>query len=171
MNHPFAAFSHLMPAVGAANPFGMAIPAAMPAGLGELFKQANGQTVQFDPDQLSALQATYIKEAAELWMQGINAQPQGDRRFAAPAWQKNPVAAFSAATYLLNARTLMAMAEAAQGDAKTRARVAFAVQQWIDASAPSNFLALNAEDDPFQVILDLITDSSPICKFGSKIYF
>ncbi|MEY5100292.1 MAG: hypothetical protein RJA36_3011, partial [Pseudomonadota bacterium] len=50
-----------------------------------------------------------------------------------------------AALYLLNARTLMSMAEAVDADAKTKARVAFAVQQWIDASAPSNFLALNAE--------------------------
>jgi polyhydroxyalkanoate synthase subunit PhaC len=145
MNNPFAAFSHMMPAAGGANPFGMAMPGNMASGLGEVFKQANGQSVQFDPDQLSALQATYMKEAAELWMQGLNAKPQGDRRFAGEAWQKNPMAAFSAATYLLNARTLMAMAEAVQGDAKTRARVSFAVQQWIDASAPSNFLALNAE--------------------------
>ncbi len=145
MTNPFAAFSHMMPAAGTANPFDMAMPANMASGLGDLFKQANGQAVQFDPDQLAALQATYMKEAAELWMQGFTAKPQGDRRFAAEAWQKNPLAAFSAATYLLNARTLMALAEAVQGDAKTRARVAFAVQQWIDASAPSNFLALNAE--------------------------
>jgi polyhydroxyalkanoate synthase len=47
--------------------------------------------------------------------------------------------------YLLNARTLMSMADAVEGDAKTKARVRFAVQQWIDASAPSNFLAFNAE--------------------------
>jgi polyhydroxyalkanoate synthase len=39
----------------------------------------------------------------------------------------------------------MAMADAVQGDAKTKSRVRFAVQQWIDASAPSNFLAFNAE--------------------------
>jgi polyhydroxyalkanoate synthase len=145
MNNPFAAFSHMMPAAGSANPFGMAMPGNLTSGMGDVFKQANGQAVQFDPEQLSTLQATYMKEAAELWMQGLNAKPVGDRRFAAEAWQKNPMAAFSAASYLLNARTLMAMAEAVQGDAKTRARVAFAVQQWIDASAPSNFLALNAD--------------------------
>jgi polyhydroxyalkanoate synthase len=145
MNNPFAPFSHMMPAAGGANPFGMAMPANMASGLGDVFKQANGQAVQFDPEQLSALQATYMKEAAELWMQGLNAKSQGDRRFSGEAWQKNPMAAFTAATYLLNARTLMALADAVQGDVKTRARVAFAVQQWIDASAPSNFLALNAD--------------------------
>jgi polyhydroxyalkanoate synthase len=47
--------------------------------------------------------------------------------------------------YLLNSRTLMQMAEAVEGDAKTKARVRFAVQQWVDAMAPSNFLALNPE--------------------------
>ena len=47
--------------------------------------------------------------------------------------------------YLLNARALMQMAESVEGDAKTRARIRFAVQQWIDAIGPSNFLALNPE--------------------------
>jgi polyhydroxyalkanoate synthase len=41
----------------------------------------------------------------------------------------------TAQMYLLNARTLMQMAEAVQGDAKTKARIRFAVQQWVDAAA------------------------------------
>jgi polyhydroxyalkanoate synthase len=32
-----------------------------------------------------------------------------------------------------------------QGDAKTKARIRFAVQQWVDAASPANFLALNPE--------------------------
>jgi polyhydroxyalkanoate synthase len=55
------------------------------------------------------------------------------------------MAAFSAATYLLNARTLMSLADAVEGDAKTRSRIRFAVEQWVAAAAPSNFLAFNAE--------------------------
>jgi polyhydroxyalkanoate synthase len=55
------------------------------------------------------------------------------------------VAAFSAAAYLLNARTLMGLADAVEADAKTKARIRFAVEQWMAASSPSNFLALNAE--------------------------
>jgi polyhydroxyalkanoate synthase len=39
----------------------------------------------------------------------------------------------------------MEMVEAVQGDEKMRARLRFAVEQWIDASAPSNYLALNPE--------------------------
>ncbi|MEY4507813.1 MAG: Poly-beta-hydroxybutyrate polymerase [Pseudomonadota bacterium] len=145
MNNPFAVFSHMMPAAGAANPFGMAMPTQWTSDMANAFKPTNGQAIQFDPEQLAALQSDYTQAATELWMQGLNAKPQGDRRFAGEAWQNNPMAAFSAASYLLNARTLMGLAEAVQGDAKTRARVSFAVQQWIDASAPSNFMAFNAE--------------------------
>jgi len=143
---PFAAFKAFMPQTGAANPFGMAMPSMgnLP-GLGDLFNQAAGQKVSFDPAKLLEIQNTYLKDVAGLWNQGLDAKPQGDRRFASEAWASNPVAAFSAAAYLLNARTLMALAEAVEGDAKTKARVRFAVQQWIDASAPSNFLAFNAE--------------------------
>lgn len=143
---PFAAFKAFMPQTGAANPFGMAMPPMgnLP-GLGDLFNQAAGQKVSFDPAKLLEIQNTYLKDVAGLWNQGLEARPQGDRRFASEAWNSNPVAAFSAAAYLLNARTLMAMADAVEGDAKTKTRVRFAVQQWIDASAPSNFLAFNAE--------------------------
>ncbi len=135
---PFAAFKAFMPPVQGAAPM------AMPA-LGELFQQAAGQTVSLDPAVLLEIQQNYLKEAAALWNQGLSVKPEGDRRFAADAWAGNPVAAFTAATYLLNARTLMRMADAVQGDAKARARVRFAIQQWIDASAPSNFLAFNVD--------------------------
>ena len=146
---PFAAFKAFMPQSGAAHPFGMAMPqvgAGMGmAGMGDMFNQAAGQKVHFDPAKLLEIQNTYMKDVAGLWNQGLDAKPQTDRRFASEAWASNPVAAFSAAAYLLNARTLMALADAVEGDAKTRTRVRFAVQQWIDASAPSNFLAFNAE--------------------------
>ncbi len=121
---------------------------AMPgsgANMNELFAKIAGHPVKIDPARLVEIQKTYLQELAELWNQGLQVKPPKDRRFAAEAWSSNPMAAFSAAAYLLNARTLMAMAEAVEADAKTRARVNFAVQQWIDASAPSNFMAFNAE--------------------------
>lgn len=103
-------------------------------------------TLSFAPDKLQALQQAYVKEATELWNQGLTGAPRGgDKRFAGDAWSRNPVAAFSAAIYLLNARTLLGLAEAADTDAKTKARLRFAVEQWMAASAPSNFMALNAE--------------------------
>ena len=100
----------------------------------------------FSQEKLAALQQAYVKEATELWNQSLQGKPvAADKRFAADAWAANPVAAFSAAVYLLNARTLLGLAEAAETDAKTKARLRFAVEQWMAASAPSNFLALNAE--------------------------
>ena len=51
----------------------------------------------------------------------------------------------AAGMHLINARALMALADAAQGSEKLKARIRFSIQQWLDATAPSNFLAFNAE--------------------------
>ncbi|AVO36098.1 PHA/PHB synthase family protein [Ottowia oryzae] len=100
----------------------------------------------FPPEKLLELQQNYVREASELWNQTLQANPLvKDRRFKSKAWSDNPMAAFTAAAYLLNARTMMAMAEAAEGDEKSRQRVRFAVEQWVAAASPSNFLALNAD--------------------------
>ncbi|MCX7225813.1 MAG: class I poly(R)-hydroxyalkanoic acid synthase, partial [Burkholderiales bacterium] len=103
---------------------------------------ASAPNVHLSQDKLQALQEQYLKDASALWTNSLQGTaPPKDKRFAAQAWSANPVAAFSASAYLLNARTLMGMAEAVEGDAKTRARIRFAVEQWMAASAPSNFLA------------------------------
>ena len=102
--------------------------------------------LSFSPTKLEDLQQQYVKEATELWNKGLHASPvSNDKRFASDAWSHNPVASFSAAAYLLNARTLMGLADAVEADDKVKARVRFAVEQWMAASAPSNFMALNAE--------------------------
>ncbi|QTD47387.1 class I poly(R)-hydroxyalkanoic acid synthase [Ottowia testudinis] len=102
--------------------------------------------ISFAPGKLLQLQQDYVQQATDLWNQSLQANPPlKDRRFKDEAWAQNPLASFSAAVYLLNARTLMAMAEAVEGDAKTRSRVRFAVEQWMAAAAPSNYLAFNAE--------------------------
>jgi polyhydroxyalkanoate synthase len=128
-------------------------------GDAEAFGKAMGQMLQaaagltLPPAAMAQLQAEYMREATELWNGAVErfsgrsgeAPKLGDRRFAASDWAANPATALAAQTYLLNSRTLMKMAEAIEGDAKTRARVRFAVQQWIDAASPANFLALNPE--------------------------
>jgi polyhydroxyalkanoate synthase len=133
-------------------------PDAAPApASAEAFGSAMGQFWQsmaklsVPPTSLAELQGQYLKSATDIWNQSLNAlggegKPAiGDRRFGAEAWAKNPAAAYAAQMYLLNARTLMQMADQVQGDEKMRARLRFAVQQWIDASSPSNFLAFNPE--------------------------
>lgn len=113
---------------------------------------------------LAQLQSDYLQQATALWNQSLQqfqafasaaidktAAPPvtppvlGDRRFAAPDWTDNPASAFTAQLYLLNARTLLAMADQLQGDEKLKQRIRFAVQQWVDAASPSNYLALNPE--------------------------
>lgn len=102
--------------------------------------------LQFAAEKLMALQQAYLREAGELWNKGLQVHPGTlDRRFSHDAWAQNPLSAFSAAVYMLNARTLLGMVEALQADEKTKARLRFAVEQWLAASAPSNFMALNAE--------------------------
>jgi len=125
------------------------------AGLQQAMGSPSGglPAINFDAAQLQQIQQRYLADAAALWNQGMQAgsaipdalSAASDRRFSNQAWADSPVAKFSAANYLLNARTLMSLAEAVEGDAKTKARVRFAVEQAVAASAPSNFMAMNAE--------------------------
>ncbi|MDR2327446.1 MAG: class I poly(R)-hydroxyalkanoic acid synthase [Acidovorax sp.] len=108
-------------------------------------KAAAHPGVQFEPGKLQSVQQDYVREATALWAAGMKAPVPKDKRFSAAPWEQNPLASFSAAAYALNAKALMGMAEAVQGDAKTRQRVRFAVEQWVAAMSPSNFMALNPD--------------------------
>jgi polyhydroxyalkanoate synthase subunit PhaC len=120
---------------------------AIGSQLGEVWKTMSGLSLPMPV--MAEVQGSYLKQATELWNQtlqhGEGAAPAKDRRFAAPAWAANPAAAYTAQMYLLNARTLMQMADSLEGDAKTKQRIRFSVQQWLDASSPNNFLALNPD--------------------------
>ena len=107
---------------------------------------AKAPEIHFAPEKLQELQRAYSKDALGLFTEGFKPpNVSADRRFAAPAWNENPMAAYGAAVYMLNARTLMGLADAVEADAKTRNRIRFAVEQWVAAAAPSNYLAFNAE--------------------------
>ncbi|MDR7297707.1 polyhydroxyalkanoate synthase [Pelomonas aquatica] len=103
---------------------------------------------QISPTALAELQAEYLKQATALWNASLGhgeAPAVSDRRFSAPEWRSNPAANFMTQLYLLNGRTLAQMASSVEADDKTKARIRFAVQQFVDAASPSNFLALNPE--------------------------
>ena len=109
-------------------------------------KQAAQSQLKFEPEKLQKIQMQYLEEAAALWNGGLSGKPElKDRRFSAEAWTSNPVASFTAGTYLLNSRTLMGLANAVDADEQTLNRIRFAVEQWVAATAPSNFLAFNAD--------------------------
>ncbi|GAC1522763.1 MAG: class I poly(R)-hydroxyalkanoic acid synthase [Collimonas sp.] len=108
------------------------------AGLGDL-------GISLDPTRLEKLQAEYTQQMSALWQDMLASRIPAiaDRRFSAAAWHGNPVYAFNAAAYLLNARFLNAMVDALDAPPKIKRKIGFTVQQMIDAMAPSNFLATN----------------------------
>ena len=104
-----------------------------------------GALPTMDPAALVSVQHQYQQDLLALARDGQLDSMQRDKRFSAADWQSNVAAKQAAATYLINTRALLGMADAVVGTEKVRAKVRFYVQQWIDASAPSNFLAFNAE--------------------------
>ncbi len=107
---------------------------------------------QLDMRAMQSIQQGYLKEAQALWGLGESVAPGSsgpcgsvDRRFSSDAWTSNPVANFTTALYLLNARTLMQLVDCVQADEKTKAKLRFATEQQIAALSPANFLALNPE--------------------------
>ncbi len=118
-------------------------------GMAQPGSTATANPIQFDTAKLQLIQQNYIDAATALWNQSLQAgsaiPPASDRRFSNSAWNDNPVSKFSAAAYLMNAEALTAMADAVEGDDKTKARVRFAIEQSLAATAPSNFMALNAD--------------------------
>ena len=133
------------------NAFGTGPTAGFPVMDLSAFKSLNQAqpAIRFEPAKLMEVQQRYMADATTLWNQCLQNSDSvlqaADRRFSSPAWKSNPLAKFLASSYQLNANTLMGLAEAVEADGKTKARLRFAVEQWMAASAPSNFLALNAE--------------------------
>jgi polyhydroxyalkanoate synthase len=130
------------------HPIGPAETSGAVASPGDAWKSLSALAVP--AGALATLQNQYLAEATALWNHVWQPATGGlvksaDRRFAASEWSANAGSSFAAEMYLLNARTLLGMAEAMEGDEKTKARVRFSVLQWIDATSPSNYLALNPE--------------------------
>ncbi|WP_322999623.1 class I poly(R)-hydroxyalkanoic acid synthase [Castellaniella sp.] len=104
-------------------------------------------------DRLAAIQADFLQAWQVLLDQARlgTLAPLTDRRFASEAWSNNPHALFSAHAYLIMARALQDMALAAELGDEARERLQFSVMQWVEAAAPSNFLASNP--DAIQALL------------------
>lgn len=95
------------------------------------------------PDRLAEIQKEYFTELAH-----IATNPEAieikDRRFAGKAWHST-WSKMIAATYLLNSKHLMSLAEAVEIDEKSKQKILFTTEQMIDALSPSNFIATNPE--------------------------
>ena len=105
-----------------------------------------------DPAAAAELTRRYAGKFEALWLSAVQgALPAGpapaddDRRFADKAWHEQPYYAWLRAAYLLYAEYVRELAALVQGDAASRKRLAFVARQYVDAIAPSNFLATNPE--------------------------
>lgn len=103
--------------------------------------------VSVAPDALSGIQADFSQE----WRRVVDAAGKGeltplsDRRFGSAAWAGSPQHLLMAHLYLLSARALSRMVDAVDATEPLRERLRFSVMQWVDAMAPSNFLAFNPD--------------------------
>ncbi|MEP6609622.1 MAG: class I poly(R)-hydroxyalkanoic acid synthase [Burkholderiaceae bacterium] len=123
-------------------------PAAPPVAVANNGATSASYVVPPSPEQLMQLQQDYLTRFASLWTDFFQhpdkaSAPIKDSRFADPAWQSNSLASFYARAYLLNADFITRLADTVTADRKTKQRIKFAVSQWVDAAAPSNFLATN----------------------------
>lgn len=100
-----------------------------------------------DPSVLAKLQSDYAQQLSTLWQDMLSSKKPtiADKRFTAPEWHTNPMHAFNAATYLLNSRFLMAMADSVEATPRAKQKIRFAVQQMVDAMSPANFIVSNPE--------------------------
>ena len=132
MADPSAWQSWMTPPAGAANP------------LAGFLKDVGAG---MDAARVDALRDDYLKKATALWQDAmLGKTPQlNDKRFSASEWSSNPVSAFSAASYLLNAEFLVALADAVEAAPRERQKIRFSVQQMVDAMSPANFFATNPE--------------------------
>ncbi len=108
------------------------------------------------PEQFAAITGAYQQRLAMLW-QALATTPAGkpvpqivpvpasDRRFSAKAWQASPFHAWVLQAYLLQAGYLEALADHSVLPPAEHRRLRFAIRQYVDALAPTNFPATNPE--------------------------
>jgi polyhydroxyalkanoate synthase len=131
-----------------AGPSAQDIPAAGPnAGERAATTQANaGATTAAAPPGGSIAPGVpegYDAGAAERPVADL--PPVRDRRFADPAWSAHPWFDYLRRAYLLGADCARRMVEAAGLPPEEQRRARFFVEQWLDATAPSNFPGTNPE--------------------------
>jgi len=125
-------------------------PGEAPTSTGVLPALPAVPPVWIDPAAAAQLTEQFNRRFEALWRRTVQGAPATsaaprDRRFASREWREQPYFSLLRDVYLLYAEYLQALAALAQTDAATRKRLDFAVAQYIDAIAPSNFLATNPD--------------------------
>jgi polyhydroxyalkanoate synthase len=111
-------------------------------------------TAWVDPAAATRLTEQYNARLEALWARVLSGaateQPAKttdthDRRFAARQWHEYPYFAWLKDAYLLYGDYLRELAALAEADEESKRRLKFLARQYVDAIAPSNFLATNPE--------------------------
>lgn len=130
------------------------LPIMDPAIISKSFQELFDKLLK-NPDQLIDAQVNFWKNYLDLWqatsqrMQGKESKPlieplPGDKRFKDGQWAENAVFDFIKQSYLLAADSLQGLVRKVEGlDDKTARKVQFYTRQFVDAMAPTNFVATN----------------------------
>ena len=127
-----------------------------PAGIGRAFLDLTAKMIA-DPMSIAQMQLELWQEHVKLF-QGMterlfgltsksNQRPVAtDRRFQHPAWTENVAFDYIKQSYLVSAEAILSTVNCVDGlNPKTAHKVDFYTRQFVDAMAPSNFLATNPE--------------------------
>lgn len=127
-----------------------------PLGIGSAFLELTASLMR-DPASLLQSQISFWQDCLRLWhttsMRALGQEVEpvvtpepSDRRFRDPAWNDNVLFDFVKQSYLLTARYILDVVRRDRGlDEKTQQKVEFYTRQFVDALAPSNFVATNPE--------------------------
>jgi polyhydroxyalkanoate synthase len=124
------------------------------ASIGQAFQALTSQMLT-DPMGLAKAQLGLWNEHVQLWQQATQRmlgiadtreKPAPDRRFRNPAWTESAIFDYIKQSYLVTADSILSTVRGVEGlDDKTAHKVDFYTRQFVDAIAPSNFVASNPE--------------------------
>jgi len=128
-----------------------------PLNIGKAFMEMTTRMMA-DPVKLASAQMQLWQDYVSLWQNATlrwlngglaapTAEPEpSDKRFKDPAWRDNAIFDYIKQSYLLTARWMQKTVKDVDGlDDKTSKKVEFYTRQFVDALAPTNFVATNPE--------------------------
>ena len=126
-----------------------------PAGIGRAFLDLTVKMMA-DPMSIAMAQLDLWADQARLWqhatgrllglVEGIDPPDRKDRRFQHPAWTEHFVFDYIKQSYEIFAGAILSAVHNVEGlDPRTEHKVRFYARQFVDALAPSNFIATNPE--------------------------
>jgi polyhydroxyalkanoate synthase len=124
-----------------------------PAKIGEAFFELTTKLMA-DPRPVARAQLELWEQSVSLWARTLRHLLGGepppvsprDKRFRHPEWTENAIFSYIRDSYLLSARAILSAVRDVKGlDEETSRKVEFYTKQFVDALAPTNFVATNPE--------------------------